>query len=228
MYKLYGLKERKENSDFKYFGITKQHLFQRLGQHLSKMVERATRRDEWLMSLTDVPEIVLIEEFQNRSDAEKKERFIIVDYESKGKIVFNEAKNYNRRFKIERKKVFQYDHSGFFLTEYKTASEAEVLSNGFLKYKCINACCNGTKKSHKGYFFSFSKRDYYKPETKKRSDAKEVFQFDMNWNFIKSFDSAYEAEGFLPGEIWKCCNNFKNISSHRGFRWSYNKEGDKV
>ena len=228
MYKLYGLKERKLDSDFKYFGITKQHLFQRLGQHLWKMIERVTRRDEWLLSLKDVPEIVLIKEYELRSDAEKAESEIIVNYESEGKIVFNEAKNYNRRFKIERKKVYQYDSSGKFLNEYSSASEAQALSNNYLKYKCISACCNNKKRTHKGFFFSFEKLDYYLVDKAVRSDAKKIYQFDLNGIFIKEHESAYLIEGFLAGEIWKCCNNFKNMKSQRGFIWSYNKLGDKV
>ena len=228
MYKLYGLKERKENSDFKYFGITKQHLFQRLGQHLSKMIERGTRRDEWLMTLKDVPEIILIKEFKTRTEAELEERNIITEYEISGKILFNEAKNYNRRFKIELKKVYQYDSSGEFLTEYNSASEAQAISNGFLNYKCINACCNGTKKSHKGFFFSFKKLKNYSTTRTIRKNTKAVYQFDLNGNLINKFESPYLAKDFLAGEIWKCCNNFKNIKTHRGFIWSYNSICDKV
>lgn len=228
MYKLYGLKERKENSDFKYFGITRQHLFQRLGQHLSKMIERGTRRDQWLMSLKDVPEIILIKEFETRKEAELAEGNMIVEYEIAGKTVFNEAKNYNRRHKIDLKKVYQYDSSGKFLTEYKSASEAQIISNGFLKYKCINACCNKTKKSHKSFFFSFEKLENYKTERSIRKDSKKVYQFDLNGKLVNQFESPYLAHGFIPGEIWKCCNNFKNIKTHRGFIWSYNSICDKV
>ena len=226
-YKVYAITDRNTN-DIKYIGVTKRNLFVRLGQHLSKMEERMTRRDEWLLSLDDCPKIILLFEFDNSKDAYKKENELIKEYEINDISLFNESANFNRRYKVELKQVHQYDNNGNYLKSYKSGKLIEALNIG-LSYKCINACCNGTKKSHKGFYFSFEKKE--KVEIHKRPkfvQGKKVYQFTKDNVLIKEFKNAPEAAQELnikAGDIWKCCNNYKSTKTVGCFKWSYS---DKV
>ena len=64
-YKLYALTEPDNVEIIKYIGITQQILLKRLGQHLSKMEERTTRRDEWMMELELPPRIIIPSSIRN-------------------------------------------------------------------------------------------------------------------------------------------------------------------
>ena len=225
IYKLYALTEPDNINAIKYIGVTKKTLLTRLGQHLCKMEERTTRRDEWLLTLKKAPLIILLKEFDTEKEALKAEKEMITKLELSGVILFNESKNYNRRI-LFSKKVYQYDLKGNFVEEYNSAKEASVL-NIFFKYKCINACCNGTKKTHYGFMFSFNKQKKIEPFKKTPSViGKKVYQYSLKNEFIDEFKNAYDAANktnVLQGDIWKCCNKYKNSRTAGGFIWKYDK-----
>lgn len=224
-YKLYALTEPDDINDIKYIGVTKHHLLVRLGQHLGKMMERKTRRDEWLLTLKKAPLIILLDSFETRKEALINESLKINSLESNGVIILNEAKNFNRRFKDEIN-VYQYDLKGNFVKEYKSARHAANV-NMFFNYKCINACCNGKKRTHYGFMFSFEKKDKILSFKRKKSvQGKIVYQYDLNNNLLAEFENgpaAQKALGILSGDIWKVCNNYKNQKTAGGFKWSYDK-----
>ena len=59
--------------------------------------------------------------------------------------------------------------------------------------------------------------------TRTERTKKPVFQFDLDGNFIKRWDSIIEAEqeGFKRGGVCLCCND--KISKYKGFIWIYEK-----
>ena len=61
---------------------------------------------------------------------------------------------YHKSFVAGTKPIVQCDMDGNFVAEHSSAREAI----GF-DYKKISACCNGIRKSHKGYKWFF-KKDY--------------------------------------------------------------------
>lgn len=224
-HKVYALTEPDNKETIRYIGVTKRRLMVRLGQHLMKMDHRSTRRDEWLKSLSKAPQIILLYSFDTSSEAYKKEKELITQFKLKGVVLFNEQGNFKRRWK-NQKPVYQYNLKGKLVAEYESAGEAAV-KNLFMKYKCINACCNGSKKTHHGFMFSFEKKTKIKPFKKLPSvQGKKVYQYDIEGNFISEFINGPDAErktGVLNGDIWKVCNNYKNAKTAGGFKWSYDK-----
>lgn len=60
---------------------------------------------------------------------------------------------------------------------------------------------------------------------RKPGNAKKVYQYDADGNFIKEWDTATDAANFYKGEvsaICGCCN--KRAITAYGFQWSYEKE----
>ena len=54
------------------------------------------------------------------------------------------------------KKVFQYDEKGNFIKEWNSANEAS--RNGFTQ-SAITNCCNGIRRLHKKYIWSYHKKE---------------------------------------------------------------------
>ena len=224
-YKLYALTEPDNIEIIRYIGVTQQILLKRLGQHLSKMEERKTRRDEWMLKLEFPPRIIILNSFDSLKEALNAEKEMITKTELKGIILFNEQSNYNRRWK-EMKPVHQYDYEGNYIRSYSSAKEACVL-NLFLKYKCVNACCNGTKASHYKFRFSYIKKKKINTDRKVQSHLKPIHQYDLKGNFIETFLSAkyvlLKYPNFKQGQIWGACTKQKNAKTAYGFKWSYDK-----
>ena len=229
-YKVYAIVDRIDNS-IKYIGFTSTPLLVRLGTHLSQMEKRSTRRDDWFLTLEDCPVIKLLFETNSRTEALKKEKELIRKFLSEGVDLLNEQCNYNRRWKIPLKKVYQYDMEGNFVREYKTAGEAQNSSNSFFKSKCISACCNFSKRTHKNFFWSFEKKDKFFIPKKERSfdECKNVYAYNLDDSFYKEYRSAAEAGRDLnlaTGETWKKCNRStfkKSINRVKNFKFSYIK-----
>lgn len=56
---------------------------------------------------------------------------------------------------------------------------------------------------------------------------KKVYQYDMNGNLVGTYISTHDASrqtGFDRGAIGHCCNNDVGFRTHKGYRWSYEKE----
>ena len=53
---------------------------------------------------------------------------------------------------IKSKKVYQYNKEGNLIKEWNSAMDAE--RKGF-NHTCISDCCNGKRKTHKGFIWSF-------------------------------------------------------------------------
>ena len=54
-----------------------------------------------------------------------------------------------------------------------------------------------------------------------------VYQYDMEGNLVGEYISAREAArqtGFFSTAITNCCNNKVGFRTHKGYRWSYEKE----
>lgn len=230
-YKVYGIADR-ETKEIKYIGFSSnENLLIRLGNHLSQIKKRSTRRDEWLLTLDDAPIMITLFESNSRSEALKKEKEFIKKFLDEGYDLLNEQCNYNRRWKIALKTVYQYDLNGNYIKEYKTAGEAQSYSNNFFKSKCISACCNFSKRTHKNFFWSFEKREKYFVPRKERTyeEYKSVYCYDLNDNFLKEYRTAGEAARDLnlrTGDIWKNCNKSefrKSVNRVKKYKFSYIK-----
>lgn len=82
----------------------------------------------------------------------------------------------------------------------------------------ISENCKGLRASVGGYRFEFLEKEY---ETKPAS-KKLVFMYDLDYNFIRTFDSAKDASDFIgcsEKSISSCC--LRNMFSCREFIFSY-------
>ena len=132
--------------------------------------------------------------------------------------------NYNYGTAIKRscekriKKVYQYDLTGKFIKEWPSASS--VKCEGFSEI-CVSRCCKTNYKTHKGFFWSYTKKFTFK--RKERYNSKSVYQYTKDNKLIRIWNSCTECEleGFDHRHISACCNGKEN--THKGYIWSYEK-----
>lgn len=118
------------------------------------------------------------------------------------------------------KSVDQYTLDGRFVQTFNTIAEAEnAVGNGGGN---ISECCIGARKSSLGYLWC-----YHGETVKPYQDIRKirVSQYDLQGNFIKSYNSVTEAAnavGSSKSQILFCCKGI--CKSCFGYQWVY--EGD--
>ena len=121
--------------------------------------------------------------------------------------------------KREIKKVWQYDINGNFIKEFNSEKEAKdelgIVSAGNIRGAIV--------KESSSYGFLWRRPSYDKSKVvikrKKIRKTKKVWQYDLNENFIKEFNSAKEAKDELgSGNILMAISKG---SSAGGFYWKY-------
>jgi hypothetical protein len=88
----------------------------------------------------------------------------------------------------------------------------------------IASCCIGRKKTAGGFIWS-TKEETINPDNYRHSNARKIFQLDMQLNFINKFNSinqAAKAVGILPGSISQNIN--KRSKNAGGFVWLYEED----
>lgn len=130
---------------------------------------------------------------------------------------------------VTRRPIYQYDiATGKFIQEFNSIAEAA----NFLKLKNvarISACLNGRAKTGNGYIWSLEKKDYVDPQKIPiKNEPKEIHQYSLDGNFIRSYSSIGEAAETVNGtraSIRKCANG----EYHRafGYLWSFDRK-DKI
>ena len=118
-----------------------------------------------------------------------------------------------------QKVVLQYDLSGNFIREFDSVisiSDEYGYNSGN-----IASCCRGVAVSANGYIWRYKDEFLEIDLDKLNYQKRKVKQYDLNGNFIKSYDSIKEAAsfGFNEGNIQDCC--VYRLKSHRGFIWRY-------
>ena len=121
-----------------------------------------------------------------------------------------------RRVKKLSKKVYQYNLNGKFIKEW--ASVSSVSDEGFSEV-CVARCCRANYRTHKGFFWSYTKKFTFKK--KEKYNSKVVYQYTKDYKLIRIWNSCTECEleGFDHRHISACCNGKEKF--HKGFIWSY-------
>ena len=107
------------------------------------------------------------------------------------------AKTRSQKIKESKYKiVYQYDYNGNFLKSYDSVIETE--KDGF-GYKNISACCLGKRLSAYGFRWSYIYKEkldkILSPKERNANGTKKsVCQFDLNNNYIATYESAAEAD----------------------------------
>lgn len=120
---------------------------------------------------------------------------------------------------VQGKRVYQYDLFGNYIKEYRNQHKAAKA----VGLKASASICQAIKKNGTagGYQWRFEK---YKniPPHQKNYKCKKVFQYTLEGDFIRSFNSCAEATDFIGCSdtlIQLCCSN--GCKTGKGFRWSY-------
>ena len=121
-------------------------------------------------------------------------------------------------------KVDQYSKAGEFIKTFDSMSEASRAFGA----KCnsyIVSCCKGKKKSAYGFIWKYHGEELTQEELKERIQHKKrvvpIIMCDSDWNEIKRFDCAVDAEketGITNKSIWNACNTGRRAG---GYRWQY-------
>lgn len=127
------------------------------------------------------------------------------------------------------KPVNQYSKDGVFIRQYSSIAEASAEIGKMVAQ--ISACCYKKCLSCGGYLWAFDNEvpvDYYKEMGKLGTT---IDQYDLNGNFIRSFDTISMACKFVnkfskkkisKGQVAKCCKDDKYSAA--GFLWRYHND----
>jgi group I intron endonuclease len=113
------------------------------------------------------------------------------------------------------KKIYQYTLDGEYLRKYSSVTEAAEAVGGKVSNLCI--VCSGKMRCSHGYIWSYEKKD------KMPTSFKRIHQYDLDGNYIKTYDTLTEAangvNGKLPLISMACSSNHRTAY---GYRWSRN------
>lgn len=148
-----------------------------------------------------------------------KENFVFDESYSEYKI-----EKYTRRDYHE--KICQIDLNGKLVREWDGCPNIEKYCN--IQGENVRLCCNKEygRKTCGGYIWMYA-NDYYEngvnlQDYEKLTNGKPVNQYDLNENYITSYESAREAErntGISYKLISACCN--KNKKTTHGYIWKF-------
>lgn len=124
-----------------------------------------------------------------------------------------------------RKGVNQYDLNGNFINHYNSIIEASNFDVNIASG--ISACCRKKIKQSNNYIWTY---DYEQPpkKVKIKKSKRKILQYDLNENFIKSFESAASAArevspnqncNTVGSQILQVCKG--NRKTAKGFIWKY-------
>jgi group I intron endonuclease len=120
----------------------------------------------------------------------------------------------NKRIKAITNKILQFDLEGNFIKEWNSLIEIEDIL-GFEK-ETIRMNINGKTKYSKGYKWLYKN----KPEKKFISKVRKINQYNLEGNFIKTWDSEKEAKIWLgKGDIRSCLLGKQRKAGK--YKWKY-------
>ena len=115
------------------------------------------------------------------------------------------------------KQIKQYNLNGQFIKLWNSIEEAEKHFNG--SNTNIVQCCKGKTKTAYGYVWRYIGDN---PEIIYNPYRKKINQYDLNNNFVKTWDSMYSIEkelNIFRTNIFQCCKG--KLKTAGGFIWRY-------
>ena len=120
------------------------------------------------------------------------------------------------------KPVIQYDLQYNEIKRYKCVKDAVDESKGLFIRSKISACCNLKRNKHQGFVWRWDNGDDFVERVKQPKKGKIVYQYDLDFNLKKIFNSLKEASDILNIEssnIAFCCKHHHRKAG--GFYWRY-------
>jgi hypothetical protein len=219
--KIYGLIEPITN-EIKYIGKTKQELSKRLYAHIHESKNSNTKKNKWIKSLTNKNLKPKIEEIDivSESNWEFWEQYWISQFKAWG----FELKNTDEGGKGQSSE-FMKKNNPMFKKENREKISKSLQGNTFAKgFKHTEETKNKVKKNH-ARFWSNKKRSQRTIDKISETKSKPIFQFELNGDFIKKFNSVKEAILETKSDratLYRCLN--KQTKKCKGFIWSWNQD----
>ena len=201
----------------KYIGATTKSLKERKRDHIQKAKKKVgSRFQESIASYP--PEAFVwreIDTAETINELAEKEKQYIIKYNAQNL-------GYNRdRGGGFQKNIYQYDlETGEILSTFSTLLQAA--NSVGVDRKTISKACLGEIKNCKGFFWSYSLSDNFKPGEDRRN--KKVFQFTLDGGYLRNFNSVAEASqntGINRSSIAKCCRGEYKYAGD--YYWNYQK-----
>lgn len=141
-------------------------------------------------------------------------------------------KSYNRgKFTAQSKRIDQFDLNGNFIRKWDWVNA--IVQELGLRSTNIVACCAGRVASYAGFIWKYDGTSPFVPNFrryKKEKTLKEVFQYDQNGKFIKSYETAANAArsvGLSSGTlITECCQGLCKTAGN--YFWFFSFLGDRL
>jgi len=136
------------------------------------------------------------------------------------------------KFEFATEPLIAYNKEGNFVGVFKSAREASRQLK--ISYKHISSCAKGKRPICEGYMFRYFTNNYplkIKPYKFKTIRSKRVFEFDLQGNFIKEWEStvlAAKAKNGNSSNITSVCSPTSKEYSYKGSIWSYDKNKIKI
>lgn len=113
-------------------------------------------------------------------------------------------------------RIVQLSENGTFIKEYESIAIA-ANEIGCTK-SAIHNCLSGKTKTCSGYKWAYAKNQ----------PSRKIVQLDLNYNFVKQWDSITEVSqnGYRKNKVCDCING--KSFTHYGFRWMYLKDYEEL
>lgn len=124
-------------------------------------------------------------------------------------------------FNTKSCKVYQYDLSGKYITEYENAHEAGKQFGYYASHRIIQ-CCNKERNKFKNYQWRYYYSEKIDPIESSNGESKIVYQYDLDGNYITKYTSCIEAAKIFnvsKTAIASCCRGV--CKTVKNYIWSY-------
>lgn len=237
MKKLYTIYEfTNKINGYKYIGITSMSLKDRVYVHVyeSRNEDNHSAFKEALRTYgLDTFVVNILADNISMEDAKEKERYYIQKYRTY--IGFSDCRGYNSSLggegahivEDEYLRINQYNLDGQLIRSFRSLREAEAITN--VSRISIALVCDNKAITSGGYQWRRFRDSGYKNIGKVKSGIdnviKEVDQYDLDGNWIKTFKSLQKAADEVGGyssTIVKVCTG--KLRQTRGYQWRYHTD----
>lgn len=126
------------------------------------------------------------------------------------------------------KSVYQFTLSGKLLKKWDSISEASLYVTNGRSTSALYSALRGESSQAYGYMWSYSNKCDEKYKSRTDKFGKRVNQYDLNFNYIKTFNSMADAAKSIGCNYYQsisaCCNG--KVYQSYGYMWRYVGEND--
>ena len=243
-YSFYVLKSDISPNEIRYVGVTTQSLSRRFAHHkyCAKHPEkRGLPVHKWMYSVYEKGGKINIEKIDEcpESEWEKREQSLIQKYKDLGHKLLNIDKggkgvitkekrsidSITRSIEAHKKSVTAYNLDGTKYRDFDSITEAATFLNG--KVNNIVSVLIGNSKSACGYMWKYKTNERTIPKYEKKSIGMKIYQFDLEGNFIQSFESKKDVLTYFNVNSHQALNKaIDNKTEYKRFFWSLTPDID--